>query len=213
MRGGLHNHHKNINLHTPTEYKWKRKHIQILASKRTKRMDEFQSDSRKQIYKFTVVLVPPVLKKKWLRNARTSIQRTPFLVSNSELRYGIYTALFHLPLRSAAGEQIKMKEAVFLEFGSKKLTYRRNELSFLPHLFSPNSSVVIATQLLCCTETQHELVSFDFNRNKSKGFPSCLSHFWNAKTVVKRKMVIVFNIYDYEKLRHFYRKVKRTVYS
>jgi hypothetical protein len=46
------------------------------------------------------------------------------MVSNSEHGYGTYTAPFHLHLRYAAGEQIKMKEAVFPESGSKKLTYR-----------------------------------------------------------------------------------------
>jgi hypothetical protein len=128
-------------------------------------------------------------------HARLSQEHRPFLVSNPEHGYGIYTGPSHLPSRGAACEQIKMKEAVFPEYGSKKLIYRWNELShpFLPHLFSPNSSAVIAKQLLCCTETQHELrvVYFDFNRNKSKGIPSCLSHFWNAKTVVKRKMITV----------------------
>jgi hypothetical protein len=56
--------------------------------------------------------------------ARLSQEHPPFLVSNSEHGYGTYTAPFHLLLRGAAGEKIKMKEAVFPESGSKKLTYR-----------------------------------------------------------------------------------------
>jgi len=72
--------------------------------------------------------VPPILKYKMDKNSemhtRLSQEHPPFLVSNSEHGYGIYTAPFHLLLRGAAGEQIKMKEVVFPESCSKKLTYQ-----------------------------------------------------------------------------------------
>ena len=76
-------------------------------------------------------------------HARLSQEHPPFLVSNSEHGYGIYTAPFHLPLRGAAGEQIKMKEAVFPESSSKKTDIP------MKRTFASIPSTAIFSKLIC----------------------------------------------------------------
>jgi hypothetical protein len=90
-----------------------------------------------------------------LRNAHTRLfqDHPAFLASNSAHGYVIYIAPLYLPLRGAAGEQIKTKDVLLPESVLKKLTYLGKELPqpFFLHLFSLNSSFT-AMQLLLCTE-------------------------------------------------------------